>query len=616
MGVIGEVARELAHVARVVVARRSTGVALIVGLVLLAWTALAQLASLSLPIHHAEGHNWREAFSYGVAWNWAHGPIDLLRPRMFVFHESSNVVAMEPPLHPLAVSLLLRVFGEGLFAPRLLSWAGFWVLLVVLWRWLGIAAREASRGGRPEDERGWEERAGLLVALSLAPQVAVEFRQLQPEPLCAGLVMLAAWWASRFARTDSWRHAGIAALAAGLAVLVKPVALGVLPGVVAFGAIGPANDGFRAGLRRALLLGGGLAFALVPWVLWDRWSHHLQQVEMHGAFFIAIDHDPKAMVKNILTLKYAREALLFFVPSYAGATWLVPATVAGMYRALATPGLRRWAVPLLVWLGGYLLELLAVGDRLHSNAYYFVLAPAPVAFFAATGLGAVLRLAAGGRGRPLATVQAGLLVAVLLPASALFVRNWSWSNTSDVAALGLEKNRAMWGDDLGLLRLLFVVLVVFALAPLVRARRLPEPLGLVVVAVLLGSGAWAVRDRAQWFRYYVASDRRAGWDEELAWLREVVDRHARPEDTIVAAPGWSAQSPNMIVFYAALRNGFPLTTGLDPTDVAPFTSRGARLFVRFDPPGEASAAVPGVLLASKGPWRVACLAEDGCPARR
>jgi hypothetical protein len=147
----------------VLASRRSTGTALAVGVVLFAWTVLAQLGSLSLPIHWAEGHNWRETFSYGVAWNYAHGPLDLLHPRMFVFHAKSNVVPMEPPLHPLLASVLLRLFGDGLAAPRLLSWAGLWVTVVVLWRWLGEAARD---GARPSDDDAgaWEERAGVLLA--------------------------------------------------------------------------------------------------------------------------------------------------------------------------------------------------------------------------------------------------------------------------------------------------------------------------------------------------------------------------------------------------------------------------------------------------------------------
>jgi hypothetical protein len=196
------------------------------------------------------------------------------------------------------------------------------------------------------------------------------------------------------------------------------------------------------------------------------------------------------------------------------------------------------------------------------------------------------------------------------------VKNWHWSNTTDVAALGLEKNRAMWGDDIGVARLLLAVLLLFAVAPWVRARRVPQPVGLVLTALILGSGAWAIRDRAQWFRYYVASDRRDGWADEIAELRAAVDHHTRREDLIVASPGWSAQSPNMLLFYLALRNGFPVTSGLDPMDVAAFKARGAKLYLRFDAPGEEPPAMPGVLVASKGPWRLACIADDGCPPPR
>lgn len=614
-GARGAAVREaLGEVLRVATTRRGTGVALALGVLLCLRTALLQLWSMALPVHFSEGHNWRETFTYGVAWNWAHGAVDVLHPRMFVFHAKSNVVPMEPPLYPLVSSLLLRLTGDSVVGPRLLSFGGLVVTVAVLWSWLGRAGRESSA-----DDGGWEERAGLLLALALAPAVAVEFRQMQPEPTCAGLAIGAAWFASTYARTGRWKHAALAVGLAGLAVLVKPVALGVLPGIVAFGLWGPesrlAGGGWKAVLRRALVLGVGIVLVLVPYAAWDRWSHRLQATEMNGAFFIAIEHDPKVMFQNVATMKYAREALLFFLPSYAGATWLVPAFVAGVYRSLTTAPLRRLGLPMMVWLVFYLVELLAVGDRLHSNAYYFILAPAPVAFFSALGLGAMLRVLGAPRAasRSLPLVSAGLLVTVLLPVGTMLVRNWRWSNTTDIAALGLEKNRAMWGDDIGVARLLVATLVVFAFAPYLRPwlRRLPGAAGAVIVTTILGAGAWAVRDQAQYFRYYIAADKRDGYADEVAALRAEVDRHSRREDLVVATPGWSAQSPNMLLFFLALRNGFPITTepALDPMNVAPFVARGAKLYLRVDLPGDTRPPVPGKLLAERAWWRLSCIGD-------
>lgn len=218
--------------------RRSTGVALGLGALLAARTAVLQLLSLPLDVHWGEGHQWRETFTYGVAWNYAHGSLGLdalLHPRMFVFHAKSNIVPMEPPLYPLVSSVLMRMSGDSLVGPRLLSFAGLVVTTVVLWRWLGRAMREGGASAAKGDP-GWEEKAGLLLALALAPSVAVEFRQMQPEATCAGLATGAAWFASRYARGEgsSLRQAGLTVVLASLAVLVKPLALGVLPGIVAF----------------------------------------------------------------------------------------------------------------------------------------------------------------------------------------------------------------------------------------------------------------------------------------------------------------------------------------------------------------------------------------------
>jgi hypothetical protein len=200
--------------------------------------ALAQLGTLAWPIHLAEGHHWRQSFTYGVAWNFAHGPLDWRRPRMFAELASSNVVAMEPPLHPLLSSVVLRL-AHGVFGLRLMSWLCLVAIVAILFRWL--------RSERAEGLRGWAEGAGLLLALGLPPAIAVEFRSIQPEPLAAALALGGAFFLTRY-RDDERRRDALAGIAlAGLAVYAKPVALGVLPAQVLFAAWGPGRRGRPGG---------------------------------------------------------------------------------------------------------------------------------------------------------------------------------------------------------------------------------------------------------------------------------------------------------------------------------------------------------------------------------
>src|SRR4051794_3749482 len=82
---------------------RETPVALfvaVVGVVALGRVALAHLASLGEPLIAYEGHHWRQSFTYGVAWNFAHLSLDVLHPRMFVELTRSNIIPMEAPLYP------------------------------------------------------------------------------------------------------------------------------------------------------------------------------------------------------------------------------------------------------------------------------------------------------------------------------------------------------------------------------------------------------------------------------------------------------------------------------------------------------------------------------------
>lgn len=596
----------LAALRRVATESPVATLAIVLASVLFLGMELAQVPSLWLPLSAYEGHHWRQAFTYGVAWNFAHTSLDPFHPRMFVELAESNVVPMEAPLYPFIASFLLRVSNDSVVAPRVLSWFGLLATALVLWLWM---SDPKSIGG------GLAERAGLLVALGLAPMVAVDFRSIQPEAFASGLAVLSAFFLARYATTERRRDVVLGGVFFGLSLLSKPLALGVAPGLALFAAWG--EGGLRKKGARAVTAAGILAMAMVPWLAWDRWAHYLLRTLLHGEWIIEIGHPPREMLRMLLGGQFSAEALLHHLPHYATSWWLAPAISAGLYRGLAERRWRRYAVPMLVWTVGYLVELLAVGIRLHSNAYYFILAAAPLALFAAIGLGALVRLLDAHRSAiPRTTFRAALVGLVLLPLGWAFSRSSDWSNTVEVAALGFERNRGVWSSDLGLGRLLLVFVVLFPLAPYVRPARMPTAIGL---ALLVGVAALVVRparDRAQYFRLYVAADHRAGFDEELRALRAAIDLHSRPLDKVLVSPFGTYREPPMTGFAYLRRNGFAYRDGMTNDQLADMKRRGARLYVQFDQVEKLTHPFIAGRELARGPWwRLSCVADDGCPPR-
>jgi len=552
-------------------------VALVLALVAFGAALDLQVASLPMPISRFEGHHWRQAFTFGVAWNFVHTTSDVLHPRMFVELARSNVVPMEAPLYPMLASVPMRLLDDSVVAPRLLSWFGLGATLVVLWQW--------AEGESPA------ERAGLLLALAVCPMTTVLFRSIQPEPFAAGLAIVAA----HALRRD---RLALGAVLFGLSLLAKPLGLGLFPALVWLAAKGSGRAALKAGLA--------LVLAAVPWALWDAHAHRLLATELDGNWVIEIVHPPKQLLRTLLGGRHAL-ALLHHLPSYASSWFLPPAVAAGLYRGLADRRLRALTVGMILWAVGALLEILAVAERLGSNAYYFVMAFAPLAWLAALGIGAVLRMLDAQSTRPsVVTFRAGLACLVSFSIGAAFARR-ARTGPDD---LGFERNAGVWMSDLGLARLALVLVVVLAAGHLFR-RRLPRPVGLAGLAALVALSIQPLVDAREYFRWHVAWDRRAGLGDELARLRDVVGRAVAPNERILVRPGGTYREPYMVGFFYALRNGFAVGDPLEDLDA--LRARSARVLVDYE---TAARAPPGsTLLATGAFWRVFCVAEDHCAGR-
>lgn len=595
--------------------------AFVAGLVMLTAVILQQILSVPLTISVLEGHHWRQAFTYGVAWNFAHGPLDVVHPRMFVelARSGSNVIPMEAPLYPLLASFLMRAMRDSVVAPRLLSLSGLALTLFALTSWLDVQTRpRRDPGGVLAD------RAGLLLALALSPSLAVDYRSIQPEPLAAGLVFVAVLAFDRYASSGARRDLVVGAALYALSLLAKPLALGVAPALLLLG-VWRVDEALwsRPTLRRTLTVGGALTLAIAPWFAWDRWAQHMLARDLGGEWVIEIGHPPLAMWQSLMGGAHSHDGLINLLPNYATSWWLPPAIAAGVWRGLADRRTNRFTFVLLLFLSGYFVELLSLGARLPSNAYYLILAVGPLAYFAALGLGALFRLLdTSSTSMPGVMIRPALLCLVILPVGSAFSRPSSWSVATDVASLGFDRNHLVWTSDLGLGRLLLLVLVVLALAPQLCPRRVPRWLGLPVTVGFLALMIRPAGDTNQYFRFYVASQRRAGFEAEIAELRAAVARYSTPQDRVLLSPAGTYREPGMVYFQYALRDGFPYA-GATPAELDQLRARGARLYLQIDQlqvknqttlPTHAPAV--GRLLREGPWWRLSCAAADGCPEPR
>jgi hypothetical protein len=324
---------------------------------------------------------------------------------------------------------------------------------------------------------------------------------------------------------------------------------------------------------------------------------------MHDVIVISIQHDPKEMLANLKNQGYAREALFHFLPNYAASWWLVPAVIGGVYRGLADRKLRRLAVPFLVWLVGYMTELIAFGDRLHSNAYYFVLAPAPMAFFGALGLGALVQVLGTSTHRTSVVLARAAMITAITPLGVLSLKPPKWDSL-DVGSLTFMQNKNVWTSDLALGILLALTIGAFAFAASIRPKRIPTWAGLPLVALFLASSYAASQTTYQFLRFYSAIEERATTRRDLSEIRAAIDKYSTPSDRVVVSP------EDFIWLYYSARNGWGIdhakTTGLEQ-----MRARSGRLYLHLEP---SPPKLPGKLLVTGSWWRLYCIAADDCPA--
>ncbi|HCP48469.1 MAG TPA: hypothetical protein DIU15_20700 [Deltaproteobacteria bacterium] len=321
-------------------------------LVLLLLGVLLRLPSLAAP--PLDSHHVRQADTASIARNMLRHGVDLLGPRIDWAGPEAGTVESEFPLYASGVALLWKLTGVTYVfdyrLPRLLSIAGWLLGGIALFRWVRRRLR-----GPP-----WL----YLILYTLSPLAIVFSRNIQPDALAVGLLLLA------LERADACDEQGRAGLgSAALSVVLGALAV-ACKGTLAFHALLiPALIVARS-RRLFWALGAGLVLIVLP-AFWYWHAHFVLGAE--GATFgiwgskahkwgsLAVWLDP-------MTWRAILGAFIVQTVSPIG----VVLVILGARRAVGQPEMGPFALALV--LGLVAAVTVAEGFRLH-NYYQLMLVP-------------------------------------------------------------------------------------------------------------------------------------------------------------------------------------------------------------------------------------------------
>jgi hypothetical protein len=557
--------------------------ALIALLPLLQW----QLRSLGLPL--LGEHNWRQADTYSVAYNFLHESADFFHPRIDWANNRSGIMGMEAPIYPYLCFLAMTVFGDAPAVARSVAW-----LLGALG--LFLFARYLRPPGRVS------VAFGALLFFFFSPMGMFEFRQVQPDGPMAALTMIAAACLHQFARSErrAWFAAGLGVYT--LAALAKVPALAAGPAMWLFSWTAKPTS-----VRKIAVRGAWFALPLLAAVAWNAWARHLNQAYNDGETYFAIDFSLKGMLADATHRGQLRHLFGSVLTTYVSSWVLFPAVLVGAALGFE-PHHRPVAAPMAVWFAGAALFLAAFSSRLLSHWYYTVVMFPPVLYFGALGLGRLIDLA----GAPPPPVPLSRWAAVvLIPALALAPWVGGEPGSLEVpGGTGFPANTT-WMGELSLLGLLALfALATGALKLRARAHR-PYLWFVLVLAASVPGLSRAAHDTIAGFKW---RSREPEWKTaHSAWndLRQAVDRYSTRQDRFVV------DGANPWYLYLPLRKGWNLSAhDLSANGADSYRKQGARFLIHYLDAGPKPHGLKREQLLARGAnWELYCLAEQGCPAR-
>lgn len=264
----------------------------------------------------------------------------------FALQQRHQLPTIEPEIIEHLVAWAYNLTGEALWVARLYS-ASFWVI-GGLFLWL-LVCRRFSAGA-----------ASLSLALYLFPSYAViASRSFQPDPLMV-MLLVAFWWAlDRWQESPTWQRAWPAALAGGLAILVKfPALFFVYPPL--FGRFFWKENRSKKRLWQTLVLALLIAVPATIYLAYGLWTGFLGQ-QFGGRFF------PQLWFRPTTYLQWMQEAnrAAGVLPIALGLLGLV---LLASPRASTRSATLLTSLPAL-WVG-YLLYGFAFTHHITTHDYY------------------------------------------------------------------------------------------------------------------------------------------------------------------------------------------------------------------------------------------------------
>jgi hypothetical protein len=549
------------------------------------------LQSLLGPIYGE--HDWRQGWTYSVAYAFVHENASFFYPKHAWRGHLTGIVGMEPPIYPYLISLLMRAFGDSPAIGRIVNFvlfiAGFGLL-----------------GKRLGQQTGFPTVLGYLTMAAFSPVALCEFRQIQPDPAMTSLALLAAVFFHEHGATGTRKSFGVGLLIYTIALLTKPIAIAVFPAMFLFAIMGP---------KRPTLLGSVLRLACfaIPLGLmfaWEKWANLLVARYMEGHLLISIDHDPAAMWENMKNVGARRRILLGLLENWVTHVSLFPAVLLGIPYSLRKET-RSWSVPFLAWCAGMIAISLAFAGRYWSNWYYMLLFAPPVLFFGAVGLGRVFEVVGMQTREPWHRgIAFGAVFASLLVMPQLHPVPWSYIGRAP-EQLAVHIRQGVSGSELYWIALAGSFLGAASLVALRdQVERVP---GLIISLVVGAAFAWSLttpyKDMKQTARWYTGEEYWVSGHVDSAEIRRAVSRYSTPRDLFLM----NGANPALLV--RALRVGYaedPRT--IDSVGRDFYVGKGVRFFMSFFDSGAMPAALQGAQLLERGArWELFCIDPKGCP---
>ena len=538
-----------------------------------------QFRALFVPI--LGEHDWRQADTYSVAYNFVHESGNFFHPRIDWTKGRSGIMGMETPIYPFLISILMRIFGDSPASGRFLTWL-FATSAIVF----------AACVLRPPHRRGIG--VGFLLMMTLSPAALFEFRQVQPDPVMTAMCLSAACFFHLFSTSGKrWLFAaGMAFYSA--AVLTKSPALFLGPAMWLFSFTGKK-------VRRVSIAKRGALF-IIPIALtlaWYVWAKHLNTVYNGGEVYFRIDFGGWESVKNDATNLPQLNHIFGHLLCIWAMNWtLYPAILAGAVLALEKEH-RALTWPMLAWLVGASIFLALFSERLRHHFYYALPLLPPLAYAGALALGRVFELVDSEQvGRSFLS-RAAVTFVLLALAFTLYVAGPARELVAVPFARDFVRN-ATWVSMRGTIVLTGAALaaLVLALVREFRGRRIVY--GICAVAAFLLALPRGLHDEIHAFRYRARTADWETFDRDWGPLRQAVAAHSTRNDVFIVDGGqpW--------YLYLPLRKGFAEELSeIDKLGIEYYTTRGARFYVHYPEKGRAPVATNSMRQLATGPrWEL------------